>query len=114
MKKILFITLGILLMPFTIIAQAEEPPIICELKEDLNFNSPVQVIYLEVDMKNHTVNGIPSTVLGDDIITYETKSESLTIILPSMYIRVIRKGRGPEGSNIRYTGVCYKDKLFSE
>ena len=112
MKKILFITVGIIFLSFAMIAQGEELPIICELKEDLNFNSPVQVIYLEVDMKNHTVNGIPSTVLGDDIITYETESESLTIVLPSMHITVIRKGRGPAGSDFRYTGVCYKDKLY--
>ena len=96
------------------IAQGEELPIICELKEDLNFNSPVQVIYLEVDMENHTVNEIPSTVMGADIITYETESESLTIVLPSMHITVIHKGRDPEGFDIRYTGVCYKDKLYSK
>lgn len=62
-------------------------------------------------MENHTVNGIPSTVFGNDIITYETRSEFLTIALPSMYITVERKSRGIGGSNIRYTGVCYRDKI---
>ena len=111
MKKILFIAVAVILLSLTVVAQGEEISIVCELKEDLNFKSPVQVIYLRVDMKNQTVNEIPSTVLGEDIITYETESESLTIILPSMYITVVRKGQGMAGSDIRYTGACYKDKL---
>jgi len=82
-----------------VIVQCEEFPIVCELKEDLNF---------------HTVNGIPSTVLGVDIITYETKSESLTLVLPTMYITVVRKGRGIEGSNINYSGACHRNKFDSE
>ncbi len=96
------------------IVQGEEFAIICKLKEVLNFKSPVQVIFLRVDMENHTVNGIPSTVFWNDIITYETKSESLTIILPAMEITVVRKGQGIEDSDIRYTGVCYRDELKFE
>ena len=111
MKKILFIAAAVIFLSSAVIALGEEIPIVCELKEDLNFKSPVQVIYLRVDMKNKTVNEIPSTVLGEDIITYETKSESLTIILPSMYITVVRKGQGSADSDVRYTGACYKDKL---
>ena len=111
MKKILFITVTIIFLSFAVIAQGEGLPIVCELKEDLNFKSPVQVIFLEVDMGNHTINGIPSTVLGDDIITHETSLESLTLNFLSMYIKVVRKGQGMAGSDIRYTGVCHRDKI---
>ena len=114
MKKILFIIVTIMFLSSAVIAQGEEFPIVCELKEDLNFKSRVQVIYLEVDMENHTVNGIPSTVLGVDIITYETKSESLTLVLPTMHITVVRKGRGIGNSNINYSGACYRNKFDSE
>ena len=114
MKKILFITLTIIFLSSAVIGLGEEFPIICELKEDLNFNSRVQVIYLAIDMENHTVNGIPSTVLGVDIITYETKSESLTLVLPTMHITVVRKGQDMADSNINYTGACYKNKFDSE
>ena len=111
MKRILFIASIIIFLSSAVIAQGEEFPIVCELKEVLNFKRPVQVIFLRVDMKNKTVNGIPSTVIGDDIITYETKSESLTIILPSMDITVVSKGQGVDNSDIRYTGVCYHGKF---
>ena len=110
-KKILLITLTIIFLSSAVIAQGEELAIICELKEVLNFKSPTHVMFLRVDMENHTVNGLPSTILGKDIIIFETKSESLTIVLPSMYITVERKGQGVAGPNINYTGVCHEDKL---
>ena len=111
MKKILLIAAAILLLCFSTDVRSEELPLVCELKEVLNFKSPVQVIFLTVDMENRTVNGIPSTVYRDYIITYETKTESLTIVLPSMEITIVRKGQGAEGSSKRYTGACYKDKF---
>lgn len=114
MKKKLFIPLTIIFLLSTAIAQAEELRIFCELKEELNFRSPVQVVYLKVDMKNKTVNGIASTVLGSDIITYETDAESLTLVMPSMYITVVRKGRGDKGADITYIGECHRDKLKIE
>ena len=112
MNKLIFIIVIIIVLFSAMIVQGEELHIICELKEDLNFKSPVQAIYLVVDMKNQTVNDIPSTVLGDDIITYQTETESVTIVLPSMHITVIRKGRGTADSNISYTGACYRDTLY--
>ena len=112
MKRILLSASIIIILSSAMIARGEEFPIICELREVLNFKRPVQVIFLRVDMKNKTVNGISSTVLGEDIITYETEAEALTIILPSMDITVVRKGQGVDNSDIRYTGVCYHDKLI--
>ncbi len=111
MKRVLFITLTIIFLSSAVIAKGEELAIVCELKEILNFESPTHVMFLKIDMKNHTVNGLPSTILGEDIITLKTKSESLTIILPSMYITVDQKGQGATDSNINYTGVCHEDKL---
>jgi hypothetical protein len=111
MKKLLFIASILVLLASPVIASGEEFPIICELKEVLNFKRPVQIIFLRVDMKNRTVNNIPSTVLGEDIITYETDTEALTIILPTMDITLIRKGQGSDNTDVRYTGICYHDKL---
>lgn len=93
---------------------AEEIAVVCWLREDLNFNSMVQVIYLKVDIQNKTVNGIPSKVYDKDIITYETDAETLSFTLPWMYLKVVRKGRGPDGSDIKYSGECTQDKLFFE
>jgi hypothetical protein len=66
----------------------------------------VQVIYLKVDIQNKTVNGIPSKVYDKDIITYETDAETLSFTLPWMYLKVVRKGRGQDGSDIKYSGEC--------
>ena len=52
MNKILFIILLVIHLSFAMIAQSEEIPVICELREDLNFSSPIQVIYLDIDIKN--------------------------------------------------------------
>ncbi|MFC1837229.1 hypothetical protein ACFLYW_00925 [Thermodesulfobacteriota bacterium] len=112
MKNFLSIAAIMIFLSSAVIARGEEFPVICELKEVLNFNSPLQVIFLRVDMKNRTVNGIPSTVLGDDIITYETETEALTIIMPTMDITVVRKARGMDNADIRYTGICYHDRLI--
>lgn len=114
MKKILFISLTAIFLSSAVIAHAEEFNLVCGLKEDLNFKSPLQVIYLRVDIENQTINGIPSTVYGDDIITYETKVETLTITLPSMYIIVERKSQDAGGSDIRFTGACSRDILYFE
>ena len=42
MKKIVFIALTTIFLSSAVIARGEEFPIICELKEDLNFNSRVR------------------------------------------------------------------------
>ena len=110
---------GLALLVFMFLAPvassfAEEIAVVCWLREDLKFNSMLQVIYLKVDIQNKTVNGIPSRVYDKDIITYETETETLTFILPSMYLKVVRKGRGPDGSDIKYSGECTHDKLFFE
>ena len=110
MKKAVLIIITVILF-FSAAAFAEEVPIVCELREDLNFNSPVRVVYLKLDMKERTVNGIPSTVMGKDIITYETQKELLTIILPSMYITVKHKDMEGLDQHVDYTGVCYEDRL---
>ena len=102
MKNLLFFFWAVIFLSLAAIAHGEEFNVVCGLKEDLNFKSSPQVIYLKVDLENKTVNGIPSTVYGDDIITYETKNETLTFVLPSMYLQVVRKGRGPEGADIIY------------
>lgn len=114
MKKILLISLTAIFLSSAVIARAEEFNLVCGLKEDLNFKSPLQVIYLRVDIENQTVNGIPSTVYGNDIITYETKVETLTITLPSMYIIVERKSQDSGDSDIRFTGACSRDVLYFE
>ena len=112
MKKLLFFASEMAFLSSPVVAPGEEFPIICELREVLNFRRPVQIIFLRVDMENKTVNNIPSTVLGDDIITYETETEALTIVLPTMNITVLRKGKGPDNSDARYSGICYHDKLI--
>lgn len=114
MKNIVFSLLTAVFLSSPVIAQGEEFNVVCGLKEDLNFKSSLQVIYLTVDIENKTVNGIPSTVYGNDIITYETEFETLTFILPSMYIKVVRKGRDPEGADITFTGECSRDILYFE
>ena len=96
--------------PLITIVLGEELPLICELKEDLNFQSSVQTVFINVDMEKGTVNRIPGTIMGNDIIKYETETETGTIILPN-YIHVTRKGRGPGGSDVSYSGVCKKDDL---
>ncbi len=111
MKIFLFFTAILFFVSSSVSALGEEFPVICKLKEVLNFKRPVQVIFLNIDMKKKTVNGIPGTVLGEDIITYETETESLTVILPSMDMTLIRKGRGADNADVRYTGVCYHDRL---
>jgi len=111
MRRILLLACTTIFLINPTFVRGEELPLICQLKEDLNFKNPAQTIYLRVDMEKHTVNGIPATVLGGDIISYETKSESLTFILPSMYLRLIRKSRGQDGADISYTGSCREDKL---
>lgn len=109
--KIVFYCMTVVILFAFMTAHGEELPLICEIKEDLNFKGRVQTIYLRVDMEKKTVNGIPSTVLGTDIISYETEAEAVTFILPSMYLKVIRKGRGPGGADVSYTGACKKDEL---
>lgn len=110
-QKLLFSGLAVLFLCTATFAQGEELPLICDIKEDLNFRSRVQIIYLRVDMEKQTVNGIPATVLGTDIISYETETEAFTFILPSMYLKILRKNRGPEGEDVSYTGSCKKDEL---
>ena len=114
MKNLLFFFWAVIFLSLAAIAHGEEFNVVCGLKEDLNFKSSPQVIYLRVDIENKTVNGIPSTVYGNDIITYETEFETLTFILPSMYLKVVRKGRDPEGADITFTGECARDKLYFE
>lgn len=114
MKKTVLAFLAAFLLSPAVDALAEEIAVVCWLREDLNFNSMVQVIYLKVDIQNKTVNSIPSRVYDKDIITYETEAETLTFILPSMYLKVVRKGRGVDGSDIKYSGECAHDKLFFE
>jgi hypothetical protein len=114
MKSKLFTLIIGFFLSSAAIAHAEAFNLVCGLKEDLNFKSPLQVIYMRVDIENKTVNGIPSTVYGNDIITYETKSEVLTMVLPSMYLTVVRKVQGKEGVEIRFTGACSRDILYFE
>jgi hypothetical protein len=114
MKKVCLALLVVMFLPPTASTLADELAVVCWLREDLNFNSMVQVIYLKVDIQKKTVNGIPSKVYDKDIITYETEAETLTFILPSMYLTVMRKGRGPDDSDSKYSGECTHDKLFFE
>jgi hypothetical protein len=114
MKNILLTSLVGIFLSSAAIAHAEEFNLVCGLQEDLNFKSPLQVIYLRIDMENQTVNGIPGTVYGNDIITYETESEIVTMVLPSMYLTIVRKAQGKDGSDIRFTGACSRDILYFE
>jgi hypothetical protein len=114
MKKVFLAVFAITVLFAAFDVRAEEIAVVCGLREELNFNSIVQVIYLKVDMENKSINGIPSRVYDKDIITYETEAESLTFIMPSMLLRVIRKGSGAEGVDIKYSGDCSRDKLIFE